>query len=78
MVRVLGWLIFLGLFMPVLASTAAPDPHSFANFQQVRTRHLVLDLAVDFTRQQLTGFAEHQLERAGQPTPEDHHGDIHQ
>ncbi|MFN6261768.1 MAG: M1 family metallopeptidase [Chromatiaceae bacterium] len=63
MVRVLGWLIFLGLFMPVLASTAAPDPHSFANFQQVRTRHLVLDLAVDFTRQQLTGFAEHQLER---------------
>ena len=63
MVRVLGWLIFLGLFMPVLAGTAAPDPHSFANFQQVRTRHLVLDLAVDFTRQQLTGFAEHQLER---------------
>ena len=63
MVRVLGWLIFLGLFMPVLAGTAAPDPHSFANFQQVRTRHLVLDLAVDFTRQQLTGYAEHQLER---------------
>ncbi len=41
----------------------AADPHSFANYQQVRTRHLVLDLAVDFTRQQLTGYAEHQLER---------------
>ncbi|MDZ7870940.1 MAG: M1 family metallopeptidase [Rheinheimera sp.] len=63
MVRVLCWLIGFGWFMPVLASTAAPDPHSFANYQQVRTRHLLLDLAVDFTRQQLTGFAEHQLER---------------
>ncbi len=39
------------------------DTHSFANYQQVRTRHLVLDLSVDFTRQQLTGYAEHQLER---------------
>ncbi len=63
MVRVLCWLMVFGLFMPVLAATVAPDPHSFANFQQVRTRHLVLDLAVDFTRQQLTGYAEHQLER---------------
>lgn len=41
----------------------APDPHSFANFKQVRSRHLVLDLAVDFTRQQLTGYVEHRLER---------------
>ncbi len=42
----------------------APDPHSFANYKQVRSRHLVLNLAVDFTRQKLTGYVEHQLERA--------------
>lgn len=41
----------------------APDPHSFANYTQVRSHHLILDLAVDFTRQQLTGFIEHRLER---------------
>lgn len=48
---------------PIYAATAAPDSHSFANYSQVRTRHLVLDLAVDFTRQQLTGYAEHHLDR---------------
>lgn len=66
MFKVLLWLIPLSLclpVMPVLATTTAPDPHSFSNFAQVRTHHLVLDLAVDFTRQQLTGYAEHQLER---------------
>lgn len=46
-----------------LTPLQAPDPHSFANFNQVRSRHLVLDLAVDFTRQQLTGYVEHRLER---------------
>lgn len=50
----------------ILWSWPAPlhaDPHSYANYQQVRTLHLVLDLNVDFTRQQLSGYAEHWLER---------------
>lgn len=38
------------------------DPHSFANLNDVQTRALTLDLAVDFTRQQLSGYVEHQLE----------------
>ncbi len=54
---------WLWLCLPAVAAAQSPDPHSFSNFQQVRTRHLVLDLSVDFTRQQITGYAEHQLER---------------
>lgn len=46
-----------------LTLSQAPDPHSFSNYTQVRSQHLVIDLAVDFTRQQLTGYVEHQLER---------------
>lgn len=46
-----------------LTLSQAPDPHSFSNYIQVRSQHLVIDLAVDFTRQQLTGYVEHQLER---------------
>jgi len=37
--------------------TPGPDPHSFANFDQVRVAHLSLDLEVDFRRQSLEGFA---------------------
>jgi leukotriene-A4 hydrolase len=33
------------------------EPHSFANFDQWRTRHLELELAVDFGQQELEGFA---------------------
>lgn len=58
------WLILAAsLILPAFAKTVASDPHSFANFTQVRTKHLVIDLSVDFTRQQLSGFVEHQLER---------------
>ncbi len=37
------------------------DSHSFANIKDVQTTHLNLDLTVDFTRKQITGVAEHQL-----------------
>lgn len=58
------WLILAAsLLLPALAKTVASDAHSFANFTQVRTKHLLIDLSVDFTRQQLTGFVEHRIER---------------
>jgi len=46
----------------VFANAAATDSHSFANVQDVRTTNLSLDLTVDFTRKQLSGYAEHQLQ----------------
>lgn len=42
-----------------------PDPHSFANFDQVRTTHLDLDLAVDFKKKELRGTAIWTLEHQG-------------
>ncbi|TXH98687.1 MAG: M1 family peptidase [Rheinheimera sp.] len=65
MVRKICLLLLYWLCGTAVALTPlnAPDPHSFANYKQVRSRHLVLDLAVDFTRQQLTGYVQHQLER---------------
>jgi leukotriene-A4 hydrolase len=49
----------------VVSMSAAPTPvrdeHSFAHLDEVRVRHLFLDLDVNFERQQLTGFAELQL-----------------
>ena len=41
-----------------------PDPHSFANYDQVRIEHLSLDLAADFSRQILAGHATLTLNRA--------------
>lgn len=46
----------------VSASSIATDSHSFANVQDVRTTNLSIDLTVDFTRKQLSGFVEHDLE----------------
>lgn len=37
--------------------TVRPDPHSFANIQEVVSRHLELDLAVNFEEQILEGHA---------------------
>ena len=42
----------------------AADPHSYANFEQVRVRELKLDLDVSFESRQLSGFAELRLEWA--------------
>lgn len=40
----------------------ARDEHSVAHLDEVRIRHLFLDLEVNFERKQLTGFAELQLD----------------
>jgi len=46
--------------------TPGPDPHSFANHDQVRVRHMELDLEVDFRRQTLEGFVILDLERGAE------------
>jgi leukotriene-A4 hydrolase len=61
------WIIIallLSSCLPVMVVKAAPaDQHSFANIDQVFTSKLNLDLTVDFDKQQLQGFAEHELTR---------------
>src|SRR5690349_6914732 len=54
-------------------TAAAPEPldgnhdyHSYANTAAFRTRHIVLDLNVDFSRRVLEGSVELQLERLSQ------------
>ncbi|HEY1077016.1 MAG TPA: M1 family metallopeptidase [Fontimonas sp.] len=42
---------------------AIEDPHSYANTAAFRTRHLALDLRVDFAERTLAGAVELQLER---------------
>lgn len=37
------------------------DVHSFANFKEVNTTHLHLDLKVDFDKQIITGVADHKI-----------------
>ena len=48
--------------MTIAPVSAAPDPHSFANYDQVQIKHLTLDLEVDFDARELSGFAELQLD----------------
>ncbi len=56
--------LLLCSYLWVWPVTAAPvDQHSFANIEQISTNKLSLDLTVDFDRQQLQGFAEHELLR---------------
>ncbi|MFO7763848.1 MAG: M1 family aminopeptidase, partial [Wenzhouxiangellaceae bacterium] len=40
-----------------------PDPHSFANYEQVRVEHLALALAADFSARTLEGHVTLQLDR---------------
>jgi leukotriene-A4 hydrolase len=57
----LGLVLALG----ISASGAAErmrDEHSYAHLDEVRVRHLFLDLDIDFDKQQLSGFAELQLD----------------
>ncbi len=49
--------------LAVTTAHAAPDPHSFANFDAARVTHAHLDLAVSFERRELSGFVELRLER---------------
>jgi leukotriene-A4 hydrolase len=76
----LGWLVFACLFVmscqnqanrlnqtppnTQAAAEAARDVHSYANPEQVRVRHVDLDLAVLFDRKVLQGAATLTLERA--------------
>lgn len=46
-----------------VVNAAPQDTHSFANIEQIQTRTLSLDVTVDFEKQQLSGFVEHELDR---------------
>ena len=37
------------------------DDHSYANLEQINTKHLHLELEVDFTAQTIYGVARHQM-----------------
>lgn len=50
--------------VPAATAQAAADPHSFANFDVVRVRHLALDGRVDFDRRQLDATVRLELERS--------------
>jgi aminopeptidase N len=55
--------LFIAALFAMTTAHAAPDPHSFANFDAVRVEHAHLDLAVSFERRELTGFVELRLKR---------------
>lgn len=61
----LGWLIVLGTGL-VLGNSDGPvaDVHSFGRPEQVRVKHIELDLEVSFDRQQLQGNATLTIERS--------------
>ena len=44
------------------------DDHSYANLEQINTKHLHLDLEVDFTAQTIYGVARHQMQNKGADT----------
>ncbi|PKL96704.1 MAG: aminopeptidase [Gammaproteobacteria bacterium HGW-Gammaproteobacteria-8] len=46
-----------------IAIGLGPDPHSYANYDQVQIEHLELDLAVDFQRRILSGHVTLNLEQ---------------
>ncbi|MCK5424403.1 MAG: M1 family metallopeptidase [Emcibacter sp.] len=48
-----------------MGTASAKDSHSYANVEDVISTHLHLDLAVDFNRKILTGFAEYDITRLG-------------
>lgn len=54
-------LCFIVCWCVAFSASAHQDQDSYANFNQVRTKELTLNLTVDFTRQRLSGFVEHQL-----------------
>ncbi|WP_369742670.1 M1 family metallopeptidase [Pseudidiomarina sp. PP-1MA] len=59
------WFLFIAMAIVGLFSStaAAEDAHSYARLDEVSTPHLELDLAIDFDRKQLRGFAEYTLQR---------------
>jgi len=51
------------LCLSTFASAQNIDPHSFANFDQVKVKHIDLDLDVDFDSSTLKGSATLKFER---------------
>jgi aminopeptidase N len=49
-------------------STLPHDDHSYANLQQINTKHLHLDLDVDFKAQTIYGIARHHMNNHGADT----------
>lgn len=54
--------VALSMACALAHAAATPDPHSYANYEQVRVRELKLDLAVSFAQRRLDGFAELELD----------------
>ncbi len=48
----------------LMTAALSADPHSYANFSDVRVRHAELDLTVDFDQKRLQGFVELTLDGA--------------
>ncbi len=44
------------------------DDHSYSNLKKIRTKHLVLDLDVNFKNKTIYGVARHQMENSGSTT----------
>jgi aminopeptidase N len=56
---------------PTLTETikvSAKDPHSYANIAQIRTKHLSLELEVNFDNKTLYGVARHQMSSSNSKT----------
>lgn len=52
----------------VIISQPIRDAHSYANVDEIKTKHLHLDLEVDFTNKSIYGVARHEMENMGADT----------
>ena len=52
----------------VIISQPIRDAHSYANLDEIRTKHIHLDLEVDFTNKSIYGIARHEMINSGTDT----------